>query len=71
MFCYDRHEEITRYIQIRHIYYYPAVMHVFCLPLKVFGWFCYSRCHKVEFNKVSVGNSKRLQTPDTSAYFLL
>ena len=33
-FHYDRHEEITRYIRMRHLYYYPMVMHVFCLPLK-------------------------------------
>ena len=35
-FRYDRHEEVTRYIQIRDIYYHPTVMHVFCLPLKNF-----------------------------------
>ena len=46
-FRYDRYEEITRYIQMRHMYYHPMVIHVFCLALKVFGWFCYSRCHKV------------------------
>ena len=34
VFLYDRHEEITKYIQMRHIYYHPTVMHVFCLPLK-------------------------------------
>ena len=33
-FCYDRHEEITRYIRMRNIYYHPMVMLVFCLPLK-------------------------------------
>ena len=25
----------------QHIYYHSRVMHVFCLPLKIFGWFCY------------------------------
>ena len=49
-FCYDRHEGITRYIRMRNIYYHPTVMHVFCIPLKFFGWFCYSRCHTVQFN---------------------
>ena len=34
MFRYDRHEEITRYIQMRDMHYHPMVMHVFCLPLK-------------------------------------
>ena len=42
-FRYDRHGKITRYIRMRNIYYHPMVMHVFCLPLKNFGWFCYSR----------------------------
>ena len=49
-FRYDRHEEITRYIQMRNICYHPTVMHVFCLPLKIFGWFCYSKYHRVQFN---------------------
>ena len=47
---YDRLEEITRYIRMRNIYYHPTVMQVFCSPLKFFGWFCYSRCHRVQFN---------------------
>ena len=47
VFCYDRHEEITRYIRMRNIYYHPMVMHVFCLPLKIFGWFSYSRYHLI------------------------
>ena len=38
-FCYDRHEEITRYIQMRHMYYHPTVMHVFYLPLKILAVF--------------------------------
>ena len=38
-FRYDRHEEITRYVWIRHMYYHPMVMRVFCLPLKFFGCF--------------------------------
>ena len=39
-FYYHRHVEIIRYIRMRHIYYHPMVMHVFCLlPLKVFVWF--------------------------------
>ena len=50
VFRYNWHEKITRYIQMRDMHYYPMVMHVFCLPLKFFGWFCYSRCHKVRFN---------------------
>ena len=33
-FHYDRHEEITRYFQMWHVYYHPMVMRVFCLPLK-------------------------------------
>ena len=33
-FRYDRHEEITGYIRMRHVYYHPMVMCVFCLPLK-------------------------------------
>ena len=49
-FCYDRHEEITKYIRMRNIYYHPTVLHVFCLPLKIFSWFCYSRYHRVHFN---------------------
>ena len=35
-FRYDRHEEIIRYIEMRHIYNHPMVMHVFCLPLFTF-----------------------------------
>ena len=50
-FHYDRHEEITRCIQMRDIYYHPMVMHVFCSSLKLFGWFCCSKCHdRVQFN---------------------
>ena len=49
-FCYDRYEEITRYIQMRNIYYHPMLMHVFYVPVKFFGWFSYSRCHRVQFN---------------------
>ena len=49
-FRYDRHEEIVRYIRMWHVYYHPMVMHVFCLPLNFFGWFCYSRHHRVQFN---------------------
>ena len=50
-FHYDKHEEIKRYICMRHMCYdHPTVMRVFCLPLTIFGWFCYSRCHKVQFN---------------------
>ena len=30
-FRYDRHEGMTRYVQIRHMYYHPMVMRVFCL----------------------------------------
>ena len=48
-FCYDRHEEIAIYIQMWHIYYHPIVMRMFCLPLKNFGWFCYSRHKGVAF----------------------
>ena len=35
-FLYDRHEEITRHIWMKHIKicYHPTVIHVFCLPLK-------------------------------------
>ena len=33
-FCYDRHEEIAKYIRMWHIYYHSMVMRVFCLPLK-------------------------------------
>ena len=47
---YDRHEEITRYIRMRNIYYHLTVMQVFCLPLKIFGWSSYSRYHRVQFN---------------------
>ena len=39
MFLYNRYEEITRYIQMRHIYYHPTVMHVFYLPLKILAGF--------------------------------
>ena len=49
-FHYDRHEEITRYIRMRNIDYHPTVMHMFCLPLKILGWFCYFRCLRVQFN---------------------
>ena len=38
-FCYDRHEEIVRYIQMWYIYYHPMVMRVFCLPLKFLAAF--------------------------------
>ena len=48
-FRYDGHEEITRYIRMRDIHYHPMVMRVFCLPLNIFGWFCYSICHTVQF----------------------
>ena len=27
-FHYDRHEEITRYVQMRHLYYHPTVMRI-------------------------------------------
>ena len=38
--CYDSHEEIMGYIWMRHIYYHPTVMHVFCLvPLKFLAGF--------------------------------
>ena len=47
---YDRHEEITRYIWMRDMHYHSMVMSVFYLPLKIFGWFRYSRCHTVQFN---------------------
>ena len=43
----DRHEEIANYIRIWHVYYHLMVMRVFCLLLKIFGWFCYSRRHRV------------------------
>ena len=46
-FRYDRHEEIANYIWMWHIYYHQMVMRVFCLRLKFFGWFCYSRHHQV------------------------
>ena len=29
---------------------HPMVMHVFCLPSKIFGWFYYSRGHTAQFN---------------------
>ena len=65
-FYYDRHEEIARYIWMRHIYYHPVVMRVFCLPLKFFGWFCYSRHHRVQFNtyRISLINTaSSISTP--------
>ena len=40
-------EEIANYIQMWHIYYHSIVMRVFCLPLKIFSWFCHSRCQRV------------------------
>ena len=49
-FRYDGHEEIARYIRMWHVYYHPMVMRVFCSPLKIFGWFCFSRRHRVQFN---------------------
>ena len=56
VFCYDRHEEITRYIRMRDMHYHLMVMLVFCLPLKIFSWFCYSRCHTVfdAFHKICI-----------------
>ena len=38
-FCYDRHEELTRYVIIlmRDVHYHPMVLRVFCLPVKIFG----------------------------------
>ena len=38
-FHYDRHEEISRCIRMRQIYYHPIVMCVFSLLLKIFSWF--------------------------------
>ena len=31
MFRYDRHEEITRYIRMWHVYYHPMVMRIYIL----------------------------------------
>ena len=39
VFCYDRHKEIKRYFRWEICTYHPMVMCVFCLPLKIFGWF--------------------------------
>ena len=39
VFCYDRHEEIIRYIRMRNMHYHPVVMRVFCLPLKFLAGF--------------------------------
>ena len=49
-FRYDGHKEIARYIRMWHVYYHPMVMRVFCSRLKIFGWFCFSRRHRVQFN---------------------
>ena len=32
------------------MHYHPMVIHVFYLPVIFFGWLCYSRCHRVQFN---------------------
>ena len=50
-FHYDRHEEITRYIQMGDMHYHPS-NGIACvlLTFKIFGWFCYSRCHTAQFN---------------------
>ena len=42
-FHYGRHKEATRYALKSYRYYHTAVMYVFCLPLKNFGWFHFSR----------------------------
>ena len=48
-FRYDRHEEITRYIQMRDMHYHSMVMRV--LPtFKMFGWFCYSNA--IQYNLI-------------------
>ena len=50
VFCYDRHEENIRYIQMWHTYYHSMIMRMFCLPLQFVGWFCYYKHHEVQFN---------------------
>ena len=47
-FRYDRHEEIARYIWMWHVRILSSNGN--CVPLKIFGCFCYSRCHRVQFN---------------------
>ena len=50
-FHYDRHEEITRCIQMRDIYYHPMVKHVFCSSLKVLADFVVPNAMiRVQFN---------------------
>ena len=49
-FHYGRHKEATRYALKSYRYYHTTVMHVFCLPLRNFGWFRFSRCHRLQFN---------------------
>ena len=50
-FRYDRHEEITRYIYSDEGYALSSNDNArVLLPLKIFGWFCYFRCHTVQFN---------------------
>ena len=38
-FCFDRHEEISRYIWMGDMHYHAVVMHLFCLPLKILAGF--------------------------------
>ena len=50
-FHYDKHEKIANYIRIWHVYCHLMVMRVFCLLLKIFGWFCYFR-DAIEYNLI-------------------
>ena len=40
--------------QVRHIYNHPMLMRVFCLSFKIFGWLCFSRHNKVQFDTLYV-----------------
>ena len=50
-FCYDKHEEITTYIRMRCSYALSSNGNTcVLLAFKILDWFCYSRCHTVQFN---------------------
>ena len=51
-FHFDRHKEMVRYVQMWHIYYYPRVMRVFCLPLKFSAAFVFP--DTIEYNLILI-----------------
>ena len=52
VFHYDRHEEITIYIQMRNMHHHPMVMRVFCLPLNILA--CFVIPEAIQYNLISL-----------------